>query len=181
MRRMMFVVCVLFTFVALFSLRDISVAEDSANAGVNPQQAAFADPVLAEQEKLFFELLNAHRAALGRCPLTPCPNLMFGARRWATWQGYGHASNGFIGRRSVSRPFNGECIAPAADAKTAFRIWLKSPGHRRIMTGEQYCYGGIGFNRGRAILRVSVEPWPVQDTTSIGKYVMRTRFFKRSR
>jgi uncharacterized protein YkwD len=168
---MMFVVCVLFTFAALFSLRDISVAADSANAGVNPQQAAFADPVLSEQEKLFFELLNAHRATLGFCPLTPCPNLMFGARRWATKQGYGHASGGF----------NGECLAPAADAKTAFNAWLGSAGHRKIMTGSQYCYGGIGFNRSRAVLRVSVKPWPVQDTTSTGKYVMRTRFFKRSR
>jgi uncharacterized protein YkwD len=149
----------------------ISAETQSTQQSTQQQYAAFADSVLSDQEQAFFELINAHRKSLGLAPLTPCPNLMFGARRWATRQGYGHASGGY----------NGECIAPAATAKAAFGIWLDSDGHRRIMEGVSYRYGGIGFNRGRAVLRVSQKPWASQDTTSTGNYVMRSRLFQRLR
>jgi uncharacterized protein YkwD len=127
---------------------------------------AYAQPELSESERAFFDLINAHRKSIGLAPLEPCPNLMFGARRWATKNGWGHASHGF----------NGECIAPAGDAQSAFNVWLKSPRHKRIMEGASYRYGGIGFTRGRAVLRMSIEPWTYQDTSSRPQYVMRSSF-----
>jgi uncharacterized protein YkwD len=156
----------------MFVLITVITAGFAAGGAVKPNpNAAFASPILSEQEQAFFDLINAHRKSLGLEQLTPCPNLMFGARRWATKQGYGHASGGF----------NGECIAPSGDANSAFTAWLKSDGHRRIMTRSEYRYGGIGFNGYRAVFRASYEPWKYQDTTSTGKIVVRRpwRIFRR--
>jgi uncharacterized protein YkwD len=164
-----------FVFLAVMFLAVNCVAAEVTTAEVTATKvttadptAAFASPVLSEQEKLFFELINAHRKSEGLEPLTPCPNLMFGARRWATKHGYGHASGGF----------NGECLAPSGDAESAFSTWLGSDGHRRIMLRSEYRYGGIGFDRNRAVLRVSREPFPYRDASSTGKRAYSHRSLK---
>jgi uncharacterized protein YkwD len=125
---------------------------DTATEQINTDPYSF----LNEQERLFFELLNEHRKNLGCVALIPDINLMKGARYWATKQGYGHASSGY----------NGECLATTADAKAAFKMWLNSPRHKAIMERSTYRYGGIGFNRSRAVFRTSFEPWLVEPQTT---------------
>jgi uncharacterized protein YkwD len=127
-----------------------------------------SQPDLTAEEQAFFDLINAHRKSIGAPPLTPDPNLMFGARRWSTKHGYGHASHGF----------NGECLAPYGTATDAFNCWLNSPRHKRIMEGSAFYYAGIGFNRGRAVLRTSIKPWTYQDTTSTPTYKVRSSVFR---
>jgi uncharacterized protein YkwD len=99
---------------------------------------------LSPQEQRFFELINEFRTHENREALTPDSELMEGARFWATQQGQGHAPlNGF----------NGECLAPHGYAIGAFVDWLDSSGHRKIMLGQNYKYGGIGFDGTRAVFR----------------------------
>jgi uncharacterized protein YkwD len=166
---------ILFVFVAvaaMLSAGSIFAAEKTAEkTGTDAERhAAFASPVLSEEEKVFIDLINAERKRFGLAPLKVDPNLMFGARRWATKHGYHHASHGY----------NGECISHhSSTGRAAFLSWLASENHYKIMHGSEYRYIGIGFERNRAVLRLSIKPYPYQDTTSVQKSRTRIKLFSR--
>jgi hypothetical protein len=101
------------------------------------------------QERDFFQILNYCRKKQGFESLTPDDNLMQIARYWAVKGTDRHEQSGH----------DGKCIAGVGDPKAAFILWQQELGTKYIMFDKNYKYAGIGFDRRRAVLLVSYEPW----------------------
>jgi uncharacterized protein YkwD len=143
------------------------------SAGLSFSEAPAVELTANEQE--FIKLLNNYREQHHLPPLEVNEHLQKGARSWAKFHGKSHDVNMTTGQ------YQGECIAPAADAVTALRMWQHSSGHNKIMTGANYRYVGIGFDGSRAVLRVhsrSIENTPVEpqeEKAVVESKVTRTR------
>ncbi len=106
----------------------------------------------AEQELI--RLINEFRAANGRQPLKPSPNLS----RAAAWMSEDMVANGYfshtdsLGRSPFQRVRDcgyassgaGENLAMAGSASTAFNLWLNSSGHRANMLNSMWVVIGVG-------------------------------------
>ena len=122
-------------------------------AGAGPETTP-----LDEEEQRFLELLNEHRAANGRSPLSACTSLNRAAQ--------GHSEDmrdqsyfdhtGLDGSSPSDRACDacylscrstgwGENIAAGnSDAEGTFDQWVNSPGHNANMLGSNFVVVGIG-------------------------------------
>ena len=136
-----------------------SEAEDSDCTGMSMCGGAGpATTPLDSEERSFLDLLNAHRLANGRSPVTSCTSLNRAAQ--------GHSEDmrdqnyfdhdGLNGSSPISRACDacydscesaawGENIAAGnSGAQGTFNQWVNSPGHNANMLGSSFVVVGIG-------------------------------------
>jgi uncharacterized protein YkwD len=126
-----------------------------AVAAVALTTAASAVPAQADSpQQAMLNKVNSFRRAHGLRPVNTAPELMGSASAFA----HSLMSNGVFGHASkihASGRFRrlGEILAIESGLKPnvgfAFRMWLHSPGHRRIIMDPSFDYAGAGLVAGR--------------------------------